>query len=96
MSTEAPNGFRYLRVGGRGFCLGAERTSRKMLENAAREASHTSGAPKKMAGPSFCAGETAAPDMHTVYSESAGTQAVQSSGDARCRSPAVHRGFRTN
>jgi len=28
-----PNGWRYLRVGGRGFCLGAEKTrSQKLLE----------------------------------------------------------------
>jgi hypothetical protein len=34
---------RYLRVGGRGFCLGQEKPeARKMLENAAE--SHTSGA----------------------------------------------------
>jgi len=37
------NGLRYLRVGGRGFCLGAGKTrSQKNLENAAE--SHTSGA----------------------------------------------------
>jgi len=41
-----PNGLRYLRVGGRGFCLGAEKTrSQKMLENAAE--SPASGAPGK-------------------------------------------------
>ncbi len=40
---QAPNGLRYLRVGGRGFCLGAGKTrSQKMLLN--RADSHTSGA----------------------------------------------------
>jgi len=68
--------------------------ARKMLENAAE--SHTSGAPEKMAGPSFYPRETAAPALLKVYSESASAQAVQSSGDAQCRSPAVHRGFRSN
>jgi hypothetical protein len=42
------NGLRYLRVGGRGFALGAGKLeARKMLENAARprrRQSHTSGA----------------------------------------------------
>ena len=40
---KQPNGLRYLRVDGRGQCLGAGKTrSQKMLENAAE--SHTSGA----------------------------------------------------
>ena len=42
--VERANGLRYLRVGGRGQCLGAEKKleARKILENAAE--SHTSGA----------------------------------------------------
>ena len=44
--SEAPHGLRYLRVGGRGFCLGAGKTrSQKMLENAAE--SPASSAPRK-------------------------------------------------
>ena len=42
-SGKAANGLRYLRVGGRGLCLGAGKTrSQKMLVN--RADSHTSGA----------------------------------------------------
>ena len=50
-NDQAPNGLRYLRVGGRGFCLGAGKTrSQKMLENAAE--SHASGA--RFVGWRFC------------------------------------------
>ncbi len=44
IKKERANGLRYLRVGGRGFCMGAEKKpkARKMPENAAE--SHTSGA----------------------------------------------------
>jgi hypothetical protein len=42
-ARKVANGLRYLRVGGRGFCLGAGRT--RSEENAAE--SHTSGTPNQ-------------------------------------------------
>jgi hypothetical protein len=62
-----------------------------------RAESHLSAAPNQDGGPSFFPKETVKRHCHDkVYSELAGLEAVQSNGDAHCRSPALHRGRRSN
>jgi hypothetical protein len=69
--------------------------TRKMPENG--DESHLSNAPNQDGDPSFFPKETVKRHhQDKVYSQLAGLEAVQSNGDARCRSPALHRGRRSN
>jgi len=90
-----PNGLRYRRLGRKG--LGNEKLPKLGEKPQKRAESQPSGAPNQDGGPSFFPKETVKRPRHErVYSQSAGLEAVQSNGDAHCRSPAVHLGRWSN